>query len=149
MFRASHNAGQSFNNEIQLNTLPSGPTTNGAGYPGISASQNNVYAVYESPDVSQRQGYKVLFRRGTDSGITFEPEIHLDSSIYDASSFHRIVSTENDVYIAYSRESALSFRASNDRGHSFGSAIKLTDNSVKRAQVSSVLNSSISFFDCK
>jgi hypothetical protein len=70
---------------------------------------------------------KVIFRRSTDRGLTFEPEISDNSG---SGSFHRVASAGGgSVYVVWGYLTGLFFRASTDHGQSFGNVLNLNKNS--------------------
>jgi hypothetical protein len=131
-FRVSSDNGSTFSDIVNLSDSPKWSSE-----PEIAAVDNNVYVVWR--DDSTDEG-SIFFRRSTDSGTTFEPFVNL-SNIPGEASFPQIAASGNNVYVVWAEWTApygteprsleVFFRASNDKGSTFGPLINLSTNDGK------------------
>ncbi len=135
-FRASNDNGATFGNTVNLSN-----NSGESGRPQIAVSGNNVYVVWQYSD-------DIYLRASNDNGATFGNTVNLSNNVVDASKntltpsnstrdssnptrsdIPRIAVSGNNVYIVWVNyipgKYDVVFRASNDNGATFGSAVKL------------------------
>ena len=129
MKRSTDN-GNTFQNNTKINI------SNNSGFsehPQISASSNNVYAVWADNTIGNRE---IFFARSTDNGTTFdkgEKIKNLSNSSED--SYNQEVAAFGDsVYVVWQEKgtgdkNAVKLRASNDSGDTFGKSITVANGS--------------------
>jgi hypothetical protein len=115
-FRKSSDAGNTFQNAIQLST------GNGAERPLVAKAGSNVYVVWTASG-------DVFFKRSTDSGASFGSTVNL-SNDDDFSNSPQVAVDGNNVYVVWvsavtEEGKQLFFKASIDGGASFGSTKKI------------------------
>lgn len=123
VFRASNDNGASFSDIINLH-----PDNNGADYPEIAASGNNVYVVWQTLGTAG----DIFFARSTNGGASFETPIQM-GDIWGEATYAKVIVEGSNVYVAWSERTTqenldVYFRASNDYGATFGSVINLSNN---------------------
>ena len=132
-FRASNDRGQTFGNEIMVNSNISegevGQPTLRINHPATMVSAgNNVYIIWHE-DINRTGHPDIFFRASDDGGMTFGDIINLSNSPDGRSDSPAISEEGRDVFVTFwddkSGERNPYFRASNDGGRSFGSLIKL------------------------
>jgi hypothetical protein len=130
LFTRSVNGGKSFENTTNLSD-----TISLSERPVISASGNNVYIVWTEDTLKEK---RILFRKSTDGGNTFEQTIHLGSSNYvkDYILPKEIASFGDNVYVVWrhltedGQTSSILLRSSKDSGNTFGEAIEISGNAA-------------------
>ena len=75
------------------------PGANNSWWIRMSSSGNNVYVVWE--DYRAGTHSDIYFNRSTDNGLTWQTEQHIDGNTTSTSSNPHIVSTGNNVYVAF------------------------------------------------
>jgi len=131
MFLAtSSDHGTSFRDVINLSDSKSW----GSGLPRISASDNNVYVVWQTI----HGAYGVFFVTSIDGGKTFSKPINLNPitrqvSPYESAAVASVASSGNNVFVAWRDASPdgnfeTFLAASNNRGFTFGKVINLSNN---------------------
>lgn len=127
-FRRSTDNGAAFDKTIRLSNAVS------AGYatdPKMAVSGNYVYVAWM--DAVAGENSKVLFRRSTDGGATFEDAGVLGNNAKGSSGIQQLLSSGNDVYAVLIDEWAekgsyyydVKLRVSSDNGKTFGDPISL------------------------
>ena len=108
--------------------------SNNAGFssdPHLVVSGSNVYVVWEDFTPGN---WEILFKASNDSGATFRNTVNL-SNDRGESARPRIAVSGSNVYVAWqeftSRSYDIFFRASNDNGMTFGSAVKLNKDAIQ------------------
>jgi hypothetical protein len=131
--RASNDRGQTFGNEIMVNSKISGgeiaQQTPRIIHPATMVSAgNNVYIIWHE-DINRTGHPEIFFRASNDGGVTFGDIINLSGSPDGRSDSPAISEEGRDVFITFwddkSGERNPYFIASNDGGRSFGNLIKL------------------------
>lgn len=119
-FRASHDAGDTFDAAMEL-----GPQTRGGGLE-LAADGPRVHAVWDD-------GNHVYFRQSQDAGLAFSPTQVLDEG-QSASGDARLATHPHGVYVVWREgtgcDSEIAFRRSITGGASFEPPLKLSQNSA-------------------
>ena len=129
-FVSSNDNGQTFGDiqNLSLDSL-------GSADPSVTAFKNDVYIVWENdnPLTSNDNIQEVLFRASNDKGDTFGDTINLSNSgpILDSDDT-RVAAIGYDVFVVWEEgpddeENEVLFRASNDKGTTFGDTINLSN----------------------
>jgi hypothetical protein len=97
--------------------------------PQIGISGNKVYVIWQDPNPVN---FDIFFRRSTDTGANFESVENLSSNVRNSEIVQITVTGEN-VYVVWNDSlppgnSEVFFRASMDRGASFGATENLSSN---------------------
>lgn len=119
-FRASHDAGDSFEAAVDLSAQARGRD------PDLAAAGPRVYAVWDD-------GAHVYFRQSQDAGLSFLPTQVLDEGQGDSGDA-RLGTHPNGVYVVWREgsgcSSEIAFRRSTTGGNSFDPVLKLSQNTV-------------------
>ena len=96
----------------------------------MATSGDNVYIVWPS---NQTGRLEIVFRASSDNGQTFMDKVNLSNTPNTDSLDPEIASSGNDVYISWWEDygngtKAPVFKASNDNGRTFQSALSLSEN---------------------
>jgi hypothetical protein len=123
-FRASNNTGISFTSTLNLSSNIGSSQT-----PQIAASASDVYVVWRD---SNPGNFDILLKASNDNGTSFGTEINLSSNTGSSQS-PQIDASEGNAYVAWRDDTPgnldIFFRATNDNGGTFGTAINMSDNS--------------------
>jgi len=126
----SNNAvGMSENTSDQSNNSGNATNTKRSDLPQIAASSNNVYVVWADYVPGD---YDIQFRASNDNGATFGSAVNVETS-GGLADLPQIAVSDNHVYVVWGDYSlaeglVIFFRASNDNGATFGSAVDLIRN---------------------
>ena len=132
LFRASDNNALFFEATTPLST-----NTGSSQEPQITASDDNVYVVWQDNIISSSSNEEVLFRAITDSGTTFVPPLASPptniSNNAGLSLSPKISAFDNDVHIAWQDKTMESngdilFRSSTNNGATFGGLHNISEN---------------------
>jgi hypothetical protein len=130
LFAKSVDSGRSFKNITNLSD-----TVSLSARPTITAYDNNVYVVWIEDTLNET---KILFRKSTDGGSTFDQTIHLGSSSYAKDYIlPKAVATFGDnVYVVWrhltedGKTGSILLKSSKDAGNTFGETMKISDNAA-------------------
>ncbi len=125
LLRISNDRGSTFGNVIDLSDSRSSQK------PQIAVSDSNVYVVWH--EIESKSGIKL--RASNDNGITFNKAVNLKIRNIGEKCCPQIAAYGNDVYVIWADSDVkfvggrhdLHFRASHDRGVTFGRTTSLTD----------------------
>ncbi|MEM3119123.1 MAG: Ig-like domain-containing protein, partial [Nitrososphaerales archaeon] len=128
-FRASNDNGANFGSVINLSS-DSGRSGGLLGHLAIAAAGSNVYAAWQDDDQGLTN-FDILFRASNNNGASFDSAINLSNNTGNSQS-PDMAALGSDVYVVW-RDSTpgnfdILFRASNNNGASFDSAINLSNN---------------------
>jgi hypothetical protein len=141
-FRSSNDNGATFSDTINLSNNPVSENTvdpnDNAGnetstkrsdLPQIAVSDNDVYVIWANYIPGD---YDIFFRSSNDNGATFSNAVNLETS-FGLADLPQVAVSDNHVYVTwhdYSLAEGLDifFRASNDNGATFGTAVSLIRN---------------------
>lgn len=126
--RASADEGATFGPRVQL--------SDNAGFsssPRVAAALHKVYVVWLGQPTGERFA-DILFRRSTDGGAKFAPQLNLSRNLGFSTQFPRLAAHGDHVYVAWTESSPypspldVFFRRSLNAGASFGGVQRLSRN---------------------
>jgi len=130
LFAKSVDSGRSFKNITNLSD-----TISLSARPTITAYDNNVYVVWIENTLNET---KILFRKSTDGGSTFDETIHLGSSSYakDYILPKAIAAFGDNIYVVWrhltedGKTGSILLKSSKDAGNTFGETMKISGNAA-------------------
>ena len=140
MFTKSEDNGTTFSKPINLSN-----SLQNSNNQEISASNENVYVVWQDIDQNNNKNSSIIFKRSIDSGNTFN-DIAIQLANNTNNAYPKVNSYQDYVYIVWNSEnnslskdienSGLFFIKSSDKGNTFENSIRIVHNNFGESQIS-------------
>ena len=139
MFTKSEDNGTTFSKPINLSN-----SLQNSNNQEISASNENVYVVWQDIDQNNNKNSSIIFKRSIDSGNTFNDAIELANNTNNA--YPKVNSYREHVYVVWNSEdsnsgsengenSGLFFVKSSDKGNNFENSIRIAHYNFGESQI--------------